>query len=63
MVSAGYIWSIKFGPNEMVLLSCLGDWLQDSGWTTALSNKGATSSGKDSILSGHKVGKQNMSIK
>ena len=41
---------------EMVLLSCLGDWLQDSGWTTALSNAGVTSSGNDSILSGHEVG-------
>ena len=42
---------------EIVLLSCLGDWLQDSGWTTALLNTGVTSSGNDSILSGHKVGK------
>ena len=57
MISAGYIWSTKFGANEMVLLSCLGDWLQDSGWTTALLNTGVTSSGNDSILSGHKVGK------
>ena len=42
---------------EMVLLSCLGDWLQDSGWTTALSSAGVTSSGNDSLLSGHEVGK------
>ena len=42
---------------EIVLLSCLGDWLQDSGWTTALSNAGVTSSGNDSLLSGHEVGK------
>ena len=42
---------------EMVLLSCLGDWLQDSGWTTALSNAGVTSSGNDSLISGHEVGK------
>ena len=42
---------------EMVLLSCLGDWLQDSGWTTALSNAGVASSGTDSLLSGHEVGK------
>ena len=41
---------------EMVLLSCHGDWLQDSGWTTALSNAGVTSSGNDSILSGDEVG-------
>ena len=42
---------------EIVLLSCLGDWLQDSGWTTALLNAGVTSSGNDSLLSGHEVGK------
>ena len=42
---------------EMVLLNCLGDWLQDSGWTTALSNAGVKSSGNDSLLSGHEVGK------
>ena len=42
---------------EMVLLSCLGDWLQDSGWTTALSNAVARSSGNNSLLSGHEVGK------
>ena len=42
---------------EMVLLSCLGDWIQDSGWPTALSNAGVTSSGNDSLLSGHEVGK------
>ena len=42
---------------EMVLVSCLGDWLKDSGWTTALSNAGVTSSGNDSLLSGHEVGK------
>ena len=37
---------------EIVLLSCLGDWLQDSGWTTAVLNAGVTSSGNDSLLSG-----------
>ena len=42
---------------EMVLHSCLGDWLQDSGWTTALSNAGVASPGNDSLLSGHEVGK------
>ena len=42
---------------EMVLLSCFGDWFQDSGSTTALSNAGVTSSGNDSLLSGHEFGK------
>ena len=42
---------------EIVLLKCLGDWLQDSGWKTALLNVGVTSSGNDSLLSGHEVGK------
>ena len=27
---------------KMVILSCLDDWLEDSGWTTALSNVGVT---------------------
>ena len=27
---------------EMVMLGCLGDWLQDIGWTIALSNFGVT---------------------
>ena len=40
---------------EMVMLSCIGDWLQDSGWTIALSNSGVTSSGNDSLLTGHDV--------
>ena len=39
----------------MVMLGCLGDWLQDSGWTIALSNSGVTTSGNDSLLSGHDV--------
>ena len=38
---------------EMVMLGCLGDWLQDSGWTIALSNSGVTTSGNNSLLSGH----------
>ena len=42
---------------EMVKLSCLGNWLQDSGWTIALSNTGVTSSGNDSLLSGQDVAK------
>ena len=42
---------------EMVLLSCLGNCLQDSRWTTALSNAGVTSSENASLLSGHEVRK------
>ena len=42
---------------EMVMLSCLGDWLQDSGWTTALSNAEVTSTGNESLTSGHDVAK------
>ena len=42
---------------KMVMLSCLGDWHQDSGWTIVLLNSGATSSGNDSLHSGHDVGK------
>ena len=40
---------------EMVMLGWLGDWLQDSGWTIALSNFGVTTSGNDSLLSGQDV--------
>ena len=42
---------------EMVMLSCIGDLLQDSGWTIALSNSGVTSPGNDSLLTGHNVAK------
>ena len=42
---------------EMVMLSCIGDWLEDSGWTIALSNSGVTSSGNETLLTGHKVSK------
>ena len=42
---------------EMVMLSCLGDWLQDSGWTIALSNAGVTSSGNGSLLPDHDAAK------
>ena len=42
---------------EMVKLSCLGNWLQDSEWTIALSNTGVTSSGNDLLLSGQDVAK------
>ena len=40
---------------EMATLSFIGDWLQDSGWTTALSNSGVTTSGNESLLSRHNV--------
>ena len=40
---------------EMVMLGCLGNWLQDSGWNIALSNTGVTPSGNDSLLSGQDV--------
>ena len=42
---------------EMVMLSCIGDWLEDSGWTIALANSGVTTAGNDSLLTGHKVAK------
>ena len=42
---------------EMVIFSCLGDWLEDSGCTTALLNAGVTSPGNDSLYTGHAVAK------
>ena len=42
---------------EMVILSCLGDLLGDSGWTTALSNAGVTPPGNDSLCTGHAIAK------
>ena len=42
---------------EMVMVSCLVEWLQDSGWTIALPNNGVTSSGNNSLLSDHDVAK------
>ena len=42
---------------EMVFLSCLGDWLEGSGWLTALSNAGVTGPGNDSLCTGHSVAK------
>ena len=42
---------------EIVMLSCLGDWLQDIGWTTALSNAEGTSTGNESLTSGHDIAK------
>ena len=38
---------------EMVMLGCLGDLLEDSGWTVALSNSGIISPGNDALLTGH----------
>ena len=40
---------------EMVMLGCLEDLLEDSGWTVALSNSGITSPGNDALLTGHVV--------
>ena len=42
---------------EMVILSCLGYWLGDSGWTTAPSNAGVTCPGNDSLCTGHTIAK------
>ena len=42
---------------EMVMLGCLGDLLEDSGWTVALSNSGIISPGNDALLTGHDVAK------
>ena len=41
----------------MVILSCLGECLQNRGWTIALSNAGVTSSGNHSLLSSYDVAK------
>ena len=41
---------------EMVLLSCIGDWLQDSGWTVTLLNGGVTQRNRNSsLLTSHDV--------
>ena len=40
---------------EMVMLGCLEDLLEDSGWTVALSNSGITSPENDALLTGHVV--------
>ena len=48
---------------EMMMLGCLGNWLQGSGWTIALSNTGVTSSGNDSLLSGQDVAKNQVCSK
>ena len=40
---------------EMVMLGCLEDLLEDSGWTVALSNSGITSPGNDALPTGHDI--------
>ena len=40
---------------EMVMLSCIGDLLEDSDWTTVLSNDGFTTRGNDALLTSHTV--------
>ena len=40
---------------EIAMLRCLGDWLQDSGWLTSLSNAGVTSPVNESLLTGHNI--------
>ena len=42
---------------EIVMLGCLGDLLEGSGWTVALSNSGITSPGNDALITGHDVAK------
>ena len=42
---------------EMVMLSCIGDWLEDSGWTIALASSAVTTAGNDLLLKRHKVAK------
>ena len=42
---------------EMVMLGCLGDLLEDSGWTVALLNSEITSPGNDAFLTCHDVAK------
>ena len=40
---------------EIVMLTCIVNWLQNSGWEIALSNREVTSSGNYSLLTGHDV--------
>ena len=40
---------------EMAMMSIIGDWHEDNGWTIALSNAKVTSSGNQSLLTGHDV--------
>ena len=42
---------------EMVMLSCIGDLLEYSDWTTVLSNAGFTTRGNDALLTSHTVTK------
>ena len=42
---------------EMSTLSALGAWLDDSGWTIALSNANVTTPGNQSLISVHDVAK------
>ena len=48
---------------EMVMLSCFGDVLENSGWTIALSKAGITTPGNDTLLIGHAVAKSNACTK
>ena len=50
---------VMLGPLhiEMAVLSCLGDILEESGWTTALANANITSTGNEFLLSGHSIAK------
>ena len=62
-------WALpnEYGPSELVVmlgplhiemayLSALGDWLENSGWTTLIQNASVTRSGvAESLLSGHDV--------
>ena len=40
---------------EMAFMSAIGDWLEDSGWTAALSNAKVSTPGNQSLVSGHDV--------
>ena len=42
---------------HMVMLSCVGDLLEDSAWNIALFNTGITAPGNDAVLTGHAVAK------
>ena len=39
----------------MIILNCLGDWLVESGWTTALPSSRVTISGNESLGTRHNV--------
>jgi len=40
---------------EMAFMSAIGDWLEDSGWTAALSNAKVSTPGNQSLVTGHNV--------